>query len=77
MPLTEKKLLRETWCSTSLRIFKGSMLDAEILLENYAVTKYEKNMALGRTDEFSRKNQSEADLHLTYLISRALYRFEL
>ena len=34
-------------------------------------------MALGSTDEFSRKNQSEADLHLTYLISRALYRFEL
>ena len=42
MPLTEKKLLRETWCSTSLRIFKGSTLDAEILLENYAVTKYGK-----------------------------------
>ena len=36
-----------------------------------------KNMALGSTDEFIRKNQSEADLHQTCLISRALYRFEL
>ena len=59
----------------SLQSLQGCKLDAEVLLENYAVTKHE-NMALGSTDKFSREKQSEANLHLPCLISAALYRFE-